>query len=268
MTLTALACVLLLTAAYPLGLAWVRNRRSSLSHALTWAAAAWTCWVAAWATEVATGEAVTLRYLALGLTGCAGVAVLGARRPGVAAWNFVVLGLLAVFLLPVALGLGRPRLEWAHVTFLAVALAVGVLNYLPTRLVLAALFLGLGCGGELWGLAVGGPPAGPSALALGVSRLALALAPWVALVQVRQRVLPPDAFDRLWLGFRDRFGFVWAQRLREQFNAAAANAGWPVVLRWRGLRRVPGTARPGPETQTEFVGALRALLKRFEGPEA
>jgi len=34
--------------------------------------------------------------------GCAGVAVLGARRPGMTAWNFVVAGLLAVLLLPVA----------------------------------------------------------------------------------------------------------------------------------------------------------------------
>jgi hypothetical protein len=40
-----------------------------------------------------------LRYLALCLTGCVGVAVLGARRPGVGAWDFVLLGLLAVLLL-------------------------------------------------------------------------------------------------------------------------------------------------------------------------
>ena len=46
-----------------------------------------------------------LGYTALSLTGCAGVAVLGARRPGVGPWNFVLLGLLAVMLLPLAEGL-------------------------------------------------------------------------------------------------------------------------------------------------------------------
>jgi hypothetical protein len=69
--------------------------------------------------------------------------------------------------------------------------------------------------------------------------------------------------DRAWLSFRDRFGLVWSQRLREQFNRSAANSGWPVMLTWKGLRAVPGAsdqARPDDELLMETI---RALMKRF-----
>src|SRR5581483_7328575 len=83
------------------------------------------------------------RYLALSLTGCAGIAVLGARRPQVVAWNFVVLGLLGVMLLPVLERsvIGASSLDWVRMVFLGGTLLVGVLNYLPTRAAPAAVFL-------------------------------------------------------------------------------------------------------------------------------
>ena len=70
-------------------------------------------------------------------------------------------------------------------------------------------------------------------------------------------------FDREWLLFRDRFGLLWSQRVREQFNQAARHAGWPVYLRWSGLRR---TAREVPLSRSDqeaIVETLRAMLKRF-----
>jgi hypothetical protein len=70
-------------------------------------------------------------------------------------------------------------------------------------------------------------------------------------------------FDRLWLAYRDRFGFVWGQRMREQFNRAAHHAGWPVVLRWGGLHTTATEAAPDPAA---MLATLRAVLKRF-GPE-
>src|SRR5205814_8699122 len=85
-----------------------------------------------------------VRYLALSLTGCAGVAVLGARRPGVGAWNFVLFGLLAVALLPLAECLitgGELHLAGPRTLFLASTLAVPFCNYLPTRLGPAAVLL-------------------------------------------------------------------------------------------------------------------------------
>jgi hypothetical protein len=266
--MAVLAWVILVTGAYPLWRAWRANRRTTLRHTLAWALAAWAAWVVAlladWRGQAPGPPAV--RYFALCLTACAVIGVLGARRPGVGPWNFVLVGLLAVLLLPLAEGLGTLHLTWPRILFLAGALAVGVLNYLPTRLGPVALLFGAGWGLELAGVlpAEGVPEAVRRVLPVG--GLLLALGPWAAYVQMGWRPRPAAEFDRLWLGFRDRFGVMWAQRLTEQFNRAAANAGWPVCLRWPGLRLTPGAALPAPAVQEEIVATLRALLKRF-GPE-
>ncbi len=88
---------------YPFYRAWRANRHTSLTHAVCWATTAWLAWGQALANGPAAPSGLDFwRYLALCLTGAAGVAVLGARRPHVGAWNVVVVGLLAVFLLPLA----------------------------------------------------------------------------------------------------------------------------------------------------------------------
>src|SRR5262245_58439626 len=109
--MTLLTWLLLLTGILPLARAWRANRRTSLLQAVAWAVLAWLGWNGALLGDIVWPDtgANSLRYLALALTGCAGVAVLGARRPGVGAWNFVVVGLLAVLLLPVAQGLDNLR---------------------------------------------------------------------------------------------------------------------------------------------------------------
>jgi hypothetical protein len=263
--------LVLLTGVLPLWRAWRVNRRTSLLHAINWTICAWAVWcwalgITAWSSEDA---GFLARYLALCLTGCAGVAVLGARRPIVGPWNFVVLSLLAVLLLPIAQSvlLGGPlQLGVPPTLFLAGTLAVAVLNYLPTCLAPAALLLAAAGAGELLSLAGPETGASPPEVIHSVSRLLLAFVPWVAFAQWRRRTAARAEFDRLWLNFRDRFGFIWGQRLRDQFNRAAANAGWPAHLRWRGLRLLAGASLPDAETQAAIVAALRALLRRF-GPE-
>src|SRR6266550_3512002 len=99
--MTIVYAVLAAVGLYPLLIAWRANRRTSLGHAIAWGIAALLAWSAALLGADADQLGVEpVRYLALCLTGCAGVAVLGARRPHVVAWNFVVLGLFAVMALP------------------------------------------------------------------------------------------------------------------------------------------------------------------------
>jgi hypothetical protein len=207
------------------------------------------------------GAADVLGYLALGLTGCAGVAVLGARRPGVGAWNFVLLGLLLVLLLPLAEGGflgGEVEPGGVRLAFLTATLAVGLGNYLPTRLGAGAGVLLIACAGQL--LALFGPRHLERLALRETSCLLAGCAPWVSWLNLAVRRPPGNDLDRLWLGFRDRFGLVWGLRLREQFNRAAANAGWPVRLGWSGFEELDSTAEPAPRE------ILHALLKRF-GPE-
>jgi hypothetical protein len=263
------AFLLLLTGAYPLFLVWRTNRRTTLTHALGWAIAAWGAWLLALLfTALDSGMASLVRYSALCLTGCAGVAVLGARRPGAGAWNFVVLVLLVVLLLPLAEGLGTLHLEPLRIVFLAATLTVGVLNYLPTRLATAMICLALGCGVELF-LFVGPEGAHPALEeAAPLSRFLLALAPWAAFERLRSSRAPGTEVDGVWYSFRDRYGMVWGQRTRVQFNAAAKHAGWPVVLHWRGLRLTAENTDTGGLLQGEMAATLRSLLKRFESAES
>jgi hypothetical protein len=262
--MACLSNLLLLAGAYPLWLAWQSNRRTSLRHAIGWAWLAWAGWVGVTALDsVALGGLEEGRYVALALTSCAGVAVLGARRPGVVAWDFVVLGLLAVMLLPLAERLlaGGPLLDPVQVIFLCATLAVGILNYVPTRLAPAALVLGLGCAWEV--LALLAVSWLPRALVADTEPAGLAIAwtPLLALVAWRWRAQPAGDIDHMWRDFRDRFGVVWGQRLREQFNRAAANAGWPLHLGWRRLRVTTNVVPP------EATAVFQALLKRFLGDD-
>ncbi len=238
-----LTCAILLTAGGPLFLAWRANQRTTLLPSIGWAGGAWASWLltfVALALEDADNAALG-RHLSLTLTGCAGVAVLGARRPGVQAWNFVVCGLLAVLVLPLAQG----RIDPAFRIFLGATLLIGLTNYLPTRAGPAALLIGVGCALEF---------ADIQNEAAGVC---MGLGPWLAWFLLRRRAQVSEG-DALWLNFRDRFGVVWGQRLREQMNRACANAHWPASLSWSGLEM-----RAGADA-TKVLDALQALLKRFE----
>jgi hypothetical protein len=84
----------------------------------------------------------------------------------------------------------------------------------------------------------------------------IALVPWLAYLAPGPR--DQNAVEKLWFGFRDRFGFVWGERLREQFNRSMSHAGCPLHLRWRGL-----VGQTNPETGAKAVETLRALMKRF-----
>ena len=252
----------ILSGLIPLAVAFWANRATSLAHALAWACVAWLSWTSA----VVLDDAPTLNYLALCLTGGAGVAVLGARRPHVFAWNFVVLSLVAVMMWPIVETqlLGASSFDRLRVYFAAATLAVGIANYLPTRLAPAAALLMLVCEVDLLWPADLAWLEGDAIRSLRAA--ALASVPWLgwacwALVRKDR-----TEFDSTWLDFRDRWGFVWSQRAREQFNLAAQNAGWPVKLTWSGLAARTGGAAPA-EDRSNYLVALRAVLQRFLVPD-
>jgi hypothetical protein len=253
------AVILIALGGLPVLIACWANRRNSLIHALGWALAAWGCWLIS-----GMSGAILVRYFALCLTGCAGVAVLGARRPGVTAWHAVVAGLLAVLLIAPAEGLlsGAPLShDTLQIVFLSAALFVGLANYLPTSLGLGALALIAACIIEL--RRIGSPIPDQER----VISLALAgAAPWLAWLGRMVRVSKGIEVDRLWRDLRDRCGVVWGERVREQFNHAAKHAGLNVTMGWFGLRSID-QPQPTENEQAASVELLSALLKRF-GPAA
>jgi hypothetical protein len=258
-----LAC-LIVAGLLPLALALGANRGTSLLHAVVWASIAWLSWGVAFLLNDADHAGMQAgRYCALCLTGAAGVAVLGARRPHVSAWNFVVLGLLAVMLLPLVETriIGTHSLDGLRVFFMAGTIAVGIVNYLPTRLAPAA-FLSMLIGGAEITL-LGAPHWMPGRGEGVIFDLLLTSVPWVAWICLLKKDGDRTDFDRLWLNFRDRWGLVWSQRVREQFNHAAEHAGWPVRLSWRGLLQEKNEPALTPADQEKFVATLAKVLQRF-----
>lgn len=269
-----LSLLIFLSGIVPLIVAWNRQRGTSLIHAMGWVMLAWLGWAIVLVQAAGTTSPLTAgRYTGVCLIVCAGVAVLGARSPRAGAWNFVVLGLLPVLMLPWMEGFLTGvdvQLSDVRAAFLFGAILLLVVNYLGTALGPAALLVGLGCDLELASLLRD----------IGVQRmfgdwnvivgLTFGMAPWIAWLALRRRSAAASAVDVVWLDFRDRYGLAWAQLVREQFNRAVANAGYPVELGWSGLRTAGDTCRPDPAMQESCRAILESLLKRFglRGTEA
>jgi hypothetical protein len=241
--MSTVGLILTFSAIIPLLAAANANRSTSLVHATAWAIIACSGWMSAFATG-----SLNMLYLALALTCCAGVAVLGARRPGAAAWNFVVVGLLVILALPMgqAAVLGTAVHPGTMLNaFLVSLIGLTVINYLPTRLGVGAVALAAGCGFAIHDVLMESSISPAASCFVGI-------APWLAWGSVFVAGAK-GLDDRSWLAFRDRFGLVWGLRVREQFNPAAENSGLASRLRWSGIRP------PDPAADDLF----EALTKRF-----
>ena len=189
------------------GRLWFDNRHTSLAHAILWATLAWITWILTLPLEPVGSNAGPYIYLALALTGCAGIAVFGARRPGVTMWNAVVLALLLVELLPwgeALVGQKEFRVDGLRLATLAGALFIGVANYLPTRAFAAP------CSSD-WVAAASGCGSGRLMRASIKRSTFLVGARWPLLQDDFANPLDLAAsigkqFDRDWLRFRERFG--------------------------------------------------------------
>lgn len=236
--------------------AWRANGTTTLRPTIAWSAAAWF----AWGFALATPSSEEFGYIALCLTGCAGVAVLGARRPHVLAWNFVVLGLLCVMILPLfeALVIRAHSYNVERKVFLAAILLVTAVNYLPTRFAMAAGLAMVGCTAAYAKVTMPRMVEEWLVIVDWIELVAIALVPWAAFIA--RRPAATDPLNEAWFEFRDRFGFVWASRIREQYSAAVKAVELPIRLEWNGFHLdVDAT-----ETQrADSLALFRAVTKRF-----
>ena len=267
----ALAAATLAASALPLGLAWKSARGMALRPSMAWGMAAVVLGVmaqlAAGTEALATGRPAAghWAYLASLAALAALVSVLGARNPGGGAWAILMAMLVVIFLVPWlegsglsggAGGLDRLHLDPTWAAFFAVVAGAGVTNYLPTRFGAAAALVGLGLGCEWSGVCW--PGLGPEVRAILWSAGPLLGGTGILLGSIlgRQRPRDDSPSDRLWLWFRDRWGVVWAMRVRERYNRSASAAGWS-SLSWEGMSGgdvpVPGEAHR----------TLLLLLRRF-----
>ncbi|QDU39910.1 hypothetical protein Mal4_42640 [Maioricimonas rarisocia] len=267
-----------LLAAIPI--AWHARRElthTTLGTAWIWCAATLLMWNAAWwlthlVPAVSAGVADQLWYLVSVVSLCPWIAVLGAQRPGVRVWNaFVLLPLIAVLIWPAATLWIRGHvpaqfgLELPMVIGYGLVLVMGGGNYVGTAFAPAAILLMLA---QVALLAPAVPFISeallPTETARRVASLLLmagaVLAWWIG----RRRAPAGSTYDAVWFDFADRFGIVWALRIRERINDRARQEKWRARLEPQGfVWEAALDEQTRRETGARIDHTLRWLLRRF-----
>jgi hypothetical protein len=144
---------------------------------------------------------------------------------------------------------------------LTLVLAVGIVNYLPTRWGWSTVAVSLWFAAELCALVwprTDGLFVGPADFGTGLAVGLVVVLLWRAALRHRRGT----ELDKSWLDFRDCYGFVWGRRVEEQINNAAQNSGRTTRLTWKGF--VPP---PDAEQLVQVRETLQAALKRFVAPQ-
>ena len=108
----------------------------------------------------------------------------------------------------------------------------------------------------------------PSLNIIGLALLVAAIASAAMVARYPRRVADPS--ERLWRGFRDYYGAMWALRIAQRFNETAAAKGWQRRLKWNGFvseSNPAGAAQTAMESSAAVEQSFRSLLGRFVSPE-
>ncbi|TWT31918.1 hypothetical protein [Blastopirellula retiformator] len=216
-----------------------------------------------------------LRFTAGMTLFCPLLAQLGAKRPQNVAWQWVVVALWAVLMMPIGelLALGRGgelvQLGGARSWLLFVLIVAGLLNNGPTRFCMTAILLAMAqtllLAKHLPGIGVGFAAGGAClAILLLLTGIFLAVLDWPP----KSPTTRPE--DRVWLDFRDSFGAFWALRVAERINASASRYQWGLWLTWNGFSQVEFVGVAGEvneEVNSALRVSLRSLLRRFVSDE-
>jgi hypothetical protein len=204
---------------------------------------------------------------------CPAVSLIGGGRRR--AWNFVVVSLWAIVVLPAAetffLHPGQPvEMGDARGWFLWILILLGPINFVPTRYWPAALLL---AGGQVIALGNYLPlirrdlVVQPEYVGFFVAVAAIVAAWARRLTGAPTGRTSANPYDVLWLDFRDSFGLLWSLRVQERINAAAKQFDWDFDLTWSGFRnRADGKPLTAidpsvePTLRTNFKGLLRRFV--------
>ncbi len=255
--------------------------RTTLRTSACWSFAALFLWTIAFTAEsaassISAGGRELIWYLTAVLCACPPVAVLGARKPGAAAWGFfVLLPLVLVLLWPAAAAtrvwrFGVPlELEEPALVAFSVVLVMGCGNYFGTKFTLPAMLYA----GAIVLILASLSAAAPNMLrhqlaARATGTLLLGVATGIARLRCLAVAPQADTWTALWLDFVDHYGQVWAKRVMDRLNEAARYEEWSAHLEWHGIiwnANVSEVERL--KTLARLDHNLRWLLKRFVEPE-
>ena len=223
--------------------------------------------------DVSAGWRTAAQYLAVIMLLTPLVSTLGARRPGVGAWQwFVVVPLILVLQWPAtsqllssrgreALDLGVPATAGILLVLLMSAgTGIGTSVTVPAVLYLSGVILSL--------LPSTGWVDPMSTLPLWTPILML-LGEMIAERIILQRYrsmqsgsTASEVADQTWALFQDLYGLIWARRVLERVNQFSNREQWTVSLTMDGFRRADGSSAEDEELRKPLE-AFRWVLGRF-----
>jgi hypothetical protein len=269
-------CIAICLAVVASGVRGVRG--TTLSMAFRWTLGGLVIWLAAAISEAfidddRSGWIDLLNYLTAVMLLCPGIAVLGARRPGAAAWAFFVLvPLVLVLMWPAVasirtLKIGAPlELEVPAVLGFAVVLIMSSGNYFGTRYTLPTVLFAAVEVLLVAPLSSTVPSIFPSASTARVlAAIVCLMAVLIAAVRASWKIPVQRDWDRVWLDFLDSYGLVWGKRVMDRLNDAARHEKWQLQLDWHGFVPVTGEGidQDAERTNERLDHMFRWLLKRF-----
>jgi len=288
-SVAAVACVEVVLLAVVLLSAMARLRRTTLLAPIVWALvslliiATVECVAALQSEPVPETWLSVLLFAAASSSLCPVMAVLGAKRPQHRAWQWVVLTLWLIVLLPALQQMLIPTgpavtLFALWRVFLGGLICLTLLNYLPTRFWLAAIFSAVGQMLLMVEFLLPDAPfAGrwmvPAGLGFQLAAAAVVLlkaAPSNGSDASSQSGFPASDVTRRvtsrWLSFRDAYGAFWALRIMQRVNQTAEICAWPVRLEWSGLVPYPAATIDtlSDELEQELGKTFDTLMRRFE----
>ncbi len=262
-------------------LAWYRARPlvkdTSLTSAWNWAAVALLVWVlSVVSSQHSSGVLDHLGYASAVLLLAPFIAVLGARRPGAAAWNwFVVLPMIVVLLWPavssIATGSIHDAFELPTPMALGVVLVMvmGLGNYFGTRFTLPVLVTAAGPAFILRSLTQSDVVRKPDVNScIWIASVILGIAAIVFLFRLTRPAASTttanrvDQLNRMWIDFQERFGVVWSKRVMDRLNQFADRERWPFTFALEGIK---------PTSEATLISdpalaRIRWVLRRFVDP--
>ncbi len=266
----AMASALMVTALLLLAKACRHIRRTTLIAPWAWSVVSLCSILVAEAFVATGGSAPLLRYCAAVTTLCPTMALLGAKRPQDAGWQFVVISLWIVLALPAAEAAifwnsGQFQLTGARSWFMMALIIVGFSNHILTRHGASAALVSAG----QWlllreHLPLARGSSGETGVVIGLLLMLLAIA--LVFLRVRHPSNRAPGVERVWLDFRDAYGTVWGLRMIERINTTARVSGWNLQLGWHGFHWQDGDSDQ-PVTEADLCRTLRTLLRRFVSTE-
>ncbi len=218
-----------------------------------------------------------LRFACAATTFCPIIAVLGAKRPQDRGWQWIILSLWGIAVWPAVQATLLPTgtqvelfIVWK--LFVVGLVAVGLLNYLPTRFWLPALLVALGqlllLDHYLWRWHLV-----PLQLILPLAIACFFVAKLIAISLAKSSKQPVKGtdtsslapFHQQWHTFRNAYGAFWALRILGRVNETAELRAWPFRLTWAGFVAQPSDSavRPSEKQLAELAQTMSALLRRF-----